>query len=96
MQARGREIDIFGLAYQDILEYLHIDALRTEFPEFPPWQLLKRQRGKVKDAATRAAGQPVNVATIRRIAEAMFEMGAKPPAELAQCIDRIIETAHRQ
>lgn len=99
LRQRGRSMDYYGLRHADILAYLHEDALRHAFPNFPGWDQIDdayaRKRIKFKDALMEAVDDRLGRKRVRELVEHMHHDGLPARDDLPHVVAEIVEVAGR-
>lgn len=91
---RGREIDLFGLELEDILEYLSDESIRSLVPGFQGWAAIRQQRRsgeKIKDAASRLSdgrifGRKLADDASRRMRESQLPAAGDLPIRVTEIV----------
>lgn len=97
LKRRGVHLDLFGLQQEDIVAYLHEDAIAAEEPAFPGWKTVLESRGrheKFKSVVQRHLGEThLGRRFVERVAQRMQSESLPARGDLPGRITEIVRAA---
>jgi energy-coupling factor transporter ATP-binding protein EcfA2 len=101
LKKRGRKLEMFGLAYADILCYLPEDQIRLELPNFPGWKPImsawERDKGAdLKSLITTCSKGRLGPREISNVLDRMIQTGVSTTGDLAAVVQSIVQSANNE